>query len=63
MIKITDENREKIIRKYAQAMMNDMNWSTMKEYAFNGITQDLMDYTDTELENEIGEYYPHLLEN
>ena len=63
MIKITDKNREQIIQNYAQAMMGDMNWHTMKEYAFNGITQDLMDYTDTELENEIGEYYPHLLEN
>ena len=62
MIKITDKNREKIIRNYAQAMMNDMNWHTMKEYAFIGIISDLMDYTDTDLENEITHYYPNLLE-
>ena len=63
MIKITDKNREQIIRNYAQAMMGDMNWHTMKECAFNGIMKDLMGYTDTELTTEIGEYYPHLLES
>ena len=63
MIKITDKNREQIIQNYAQTMMGDMNWDTMKEYAFNGIMKDLMGYTDTELTTEIGEYYPHLLES
>ena len=47
-MKITDKNRQKIIDNYARAMMSDMNWDTMKDYAYIGIISDLMHYTDAE---------------
>ena len=63
MIKITDKNRQKIIDNYARAMMSDMNWDTMKEYAHYGLTKELEEGSNEELEKSINEFYPHLLEN
>ena len=63
MIKITDENRQKIIYDYAQAVLDGMDYHSMWEYAHYGLTKELEENSNEELEKSISEFYPHLLEN
>ena len=62
-MKIIDKNRQKIIYDYAEAVMGDMNWSILREYAHYGVMKDLEERSDDELLELINEYYPHLLDS
>lgn len=63
MIKITDKNRQQIIYAYAEAILGNMNWDTMKDYAHSGIVNDLEKNSNEELEKTINEFDPCLLED
>ena len=55
--------RENLIDAYIDAMIDDMDTKTLQEIVAETLYDALLDYTDAELQEEIKEYYPHLLEN
>jgi hypothetical protein len=59
---ITDHNREELISAYANAIVEGVDLKGLIEIAVDGITKNLEDYTNEQLENEIKECYDHLLE-
>lgn len=60
---VTDKNREEIIERYAQYLLDNMDFQSLYELAYESIynSKDLMD--NTILEDEILEFYPQLLQN
>lgn len=63
MIKVTDRNRDEIIHKYCERLLDDMDWDTLYSFAYERLvdSKDLMD--NIPLENEIKDYCPDILEN
>jgi hypothetical protein len=59
---ITDHNREELISAYANAIVDGVDLNGLIEIAVDGITKNLEDYTNEQLENEIKECYDYLLE-
>jgi hypothetical protein len=61
MVKVTDLNRDDIIRSYAYELLDNMDWDTLYSFAYEQLVQskDLMD--NVPLEDEILEYCPHIL--
>jgi hypothetical protein len=59
---ITDHNREELINAYANAIVDGVDMSALVDIAVDGITKNLKDYTNEQLENEIKECYDFLLE-
>jgi hypothetical protein len=61
-MKITDNNRAKIIESYARSgisrLLSQLWWN-----AYDTLVNDLNKYTNEELEKEIGEFSPENLEN
>jgi hypothetical protein len=55
-------NRDKLIAEYVDTIVDDMDTKTLMQFAIETLTENLADYTDEQLHNEIYEYYPHLLE-
>jgi len=55
--------RENLIDAYIDATINDMDTKTLQEIVAETLYDSLLDYTDAQLQEEIKEYYPHLLEN
>lgn len=60
---ITDKNREEIIERYTQYLLDNMDFQSLWELAYESIynSKDLMD--NKPLEDEILEFYPQLLQN
>lgn len=63
MIKVTDLNRDDIIRSYAHELIDGMDWDALYSFAYEQLVQskDLMD--NVPLENEILEYCPDILKD
>lgn len=63
MIMITDKNREDIIDKYTEYLLDNMDFQSLWELAYETIrnSKELMD--NEPLEQEILEYYPEILED
>ena len=63
MIIVTDKNREEIIERYTQYLLDNMDFQSLWELAYESIynSKDLMD--NKPLEDEILEFYPELLNN
>jgi hypothetical protein len=57
-MKITDNNRAEIIKIYVQSIILN-RWNR----TYDSIVNDLNKYTNEELEKEIGEFSPEILEN
>jgi len=55
--------RENLIDAYIDATIVDMDTKTLQEIVAETLYDALLDYTDAELQEEIKEYQPHLLEN
>lgn len=55
--------RENLIDAYIDATINDMDTKTLQEIVAETLYDALLDYTDAELQEEIKEYQPHLLES
>jgi hypothetical protein len=62
-IVVTDKNREDILDNYCEYLLDNMDFQSLWELAYNSIrdSKDLMD--NVALENEILEYYPEILES
>jgi hypothetical protein len=54
-------NRDDLISEYAALVVDGMDMETLCMYAIEKIRDDLRTYTDEQLEDEVREYYPHLL--
>ncbi len=62
MIMVTDKNREEILDKYSEYILDGMDFQSLWELAYDSIrnSKDLME--NEALESEILDYYPDLLE-
>lgn len=58
---VTDKNRDEIIEQYVHNLVDNMDWDSLYELATESLmnSKDLMD--NKALEDEILEFYPHLL--
>lgn len=63
MIMVTDKNREEILDKYVESVLDNMDFQSLWELAYDSIrdSKDLME--NEALENEILELYPSVLED
>jgi len=62
MIQVTDKNREDIIDKYTEYLLDNMDFKSLWELAYEAIhnSKDLME--NEALESEILDYTPNILE-
>lgn len=56
-------NREDLINEYAALVVDGMDIETVYMYAIEKMRDDLRTYSDEDLEEEVRDYYPWLLEN
>jgi hypothetical protein len=63
MIIVTDKNREEILDKYSEYILDGMDFQSLWELAYDSIrnSKDLME--NEALESEILELYPSVLED
>jgi hypothetical protein len=61
-MKITDNNRKEIIEKYIRQSIDSMDLDALVSVVYDTMDTNLSKYTNAELENEISDYYPDLLE-
>lgn len=62
MIKITDNNREKIQEAYVSDLMDSMDWDTLYAYAYENLMESKGLMTNEALELEIVDYSPYILD-
>lgn len=55
-------DRSELIQKYAFQIMDSMDMKTMECFVMDTLVDNLNSYSDEELNTEIEEYYPELLE-
>lgn len=63
MVKVSDQNRDDIIKIYAHELLDSMDWDSLYSFAYEQLVQskDLMD--NIPLEDEILDYCPHILKD
>ena len=62
MVKITDDNRQAIVESYIDQIIDSTDLKDLIRMVADFIENNLRDYTNEQLENEIVDYYPHLLD-
>lgn len=62
MINVTDENRTDITTVYCHRLLNDMDWDTLYSFAYYMLRDNKDHYTNKDLEKEIINYCPDILE-
>lgn len=62
-MKVTNKNRKKITGDYCNQLLDNMDFDTLYCFAFDMLVDSKNELTNKELEVEITEYYPNLLEN
>ena len=55
-------NREQLLESYIEEIIDGMDHKTMYQYVYDMLEQNFETYSEEELETEVKEYYPHLLE-
>lgn len=63
MIKVTKKNRKQIMGDYCNQLLDNMDFDALYCFAFDMLVDSKRELTNTELQAEITEYYPELLEN
>lgn len=56
-------NRSELIEQYAELLVDGMDATELATLAYETICERLDDYSDADLENEISDIYPHLLDD
>jgi hypothetical protein len=56
-------NREELIAQYAERIVEGMDTDTLVMYAIDQLMDGLRTYSDEDLNAEIEDFYPDLLEN
>ena len=59
---LTDMNRSKLQDNMIQQILDDMDIKTMMAILYDNMSESYDKYSDSELMEEVKEYYPHLLE-
>jgi len=54
--------RDELITAYVDTLVDDMDTKTLMQFAIEAIMENLADYTDEQIINEVREYYPDLLD-
>jgi hypothetical protein len=62
-MKITNENRADITSTYCHRLLDDMDFNTLYSFAYDMLMDNKSGLTNEQLENQISDYYPDLLEN
>ena len=62
MINITDKNRNDIIRVYASRLLDDMNTDALYSFAYSMLIDSKEKMTNSNIEEEIMNYCPDILE-
>jgi len=60
---VTDKNRQEIISTYCSRLLDDMNFDTLYNFAYQMLVDNKEGLTNKMLEEQIADYYPDLLEN
>lgn len=61
-MKITDDNRQQFIDTYIDQTLDSMDLNSVLQLAREYLEKNLSDYSNEQLQNEISEYFPDLLE-
>ena len=51
------DNFSELVEKYAEQIMDSMDMKTMEQFVFDTLVENLNTYSESELINEIREYY------
>jgi hypothetical protein len=62
MRQVTDANRDMIIEEYAGAILDGMDFGSLWDFAFECLVEKKDLLTNDVLQEEIGDYYPEILE-
>lgn len=56
-------NRQQLIEDYAHLVVDGMDLDTLVEFAFDTISRNLEELSDSQLKEEVEQYYPELLDD
>ena len=59
---LTDMNRSELQDNMIQQILDDMDIKTMMAILYDNMSESYDKYSDSELMEEVKEYYPHILE-
>ena len=59
---VTDENRADITNIYCHRLLDDMDFDTLYSFAYDMLRDNKEGLTNEQLENQIMDYYPDILE-
>lgn len=62
-VKVTDKNRKEILDIYCNRLLDDMDFDTLYSFAYDMLKDNKEGLTDKQLEDQIIDYYPDILEN
>lgn len=60
---VTNENRADITSVYCHRLLDDMDFDTLYNFAYDMLRDNKEGLTNEQLENQIVDYYPELLED
>lgn len=60
---VDDKNRQDITSIYCKRLLDDMDFDTLYNFAYQMLVDNKSGLTNKMLEDQISDYYPDLLEN
>ena len=55
--------REKLQDAYIERIIDGLDWGDLRQYAYNKLSEEMDEYTDEGLTEQVKDTYPDLLEN
>jgi len=62
-IVVSDNNRQEITEVYCNRLLDDMDFDTLYNFAYQMLVDNKSGLTNKMLEEQINDYYPELLED
>ncbi len=60
---VTNENRSDITSVYCRRLLDDMDFNTLYSFAYDMLRDNKEGLTNEQLQNQITDYYPDILED
>ena len=60
---VDDKNRHAFVTSYCTKLLDDMDFNTLYNFAYDMLYDNKKGLTNEQLTNQINDYYPDLLEN
>lgn len=60
---VTDNNRADITSVYCHRLLDDMDFDTLYSFAYDMLRDNKEGLTNEQLQNQISDYYPDILED